>query len=185
MNTPFAWILGHFSGQWNSWQLFFVVYKNPSTVIELEKRGCCQYTVFENHKKSHSALRAKRATFALWVDKSSLKIQKYQKWKYSNETFWVIFKHCAIWPFGSLWPPKKGTEWKRLFINSIMRRNRSKYWFARIYALKIESSLTSFFFLGFPKFWMNWVVNFHGKWAILQLFTTVTVECKKWPILTY
>ena len=43
-------------------------------------------------KKSHSTLRAKRATFTFWVDKSSLKRPKI---KNSNATFWVIFKHCA------------------------------------------------------------------------------------------
>ena len=37
----------------------------------------CQCTVFENHrKKSHSTLRAKRATFTFWLDKSSLKMPK-------------------------------------------------------------------------------------------------------------
>ena len=36
------------------------------------------YTVFENHKKVsfNSTLRAKRATFTIWVDKSSLKMPK-------------------------------------------------------------------------------------------------------------
>ena len=35
------------------------------------------YTVFENHiKKSHSTLRAKRATFTFSVDNSSLKMPK-------------------------------------------------------------------------------------------------------------
>ena len=39
-------------------------------------------TVFENQKKkSHSTLRAKRATFTFWVDKSSLKMPK-------NGPFW-------------------------------------------------------------------------------------------------
>ena len=42
-------------------------------------KQCHQATVFENHrKKSHSTLRAKRATFTFWVDKSSLKMPKGQ-----------------------------------------------------------------------------------------------------------
>ena len=83
-------------------------------------------TVFENHrKKSHSTLRAKRATFTFWVDKKSFKCQKWSifgeslktlwpnsvtrqvnvkrtkvsikmpKFKTSNETFRGIFKQCG------------------------------------------------------------------------------------------
>ena len=37
---------------------------------------------------------AKRASFTFWVDKSSLKLPKLKR---SNETFWVIFIHCARW----------------------------------------------------------------------------------------
>ena len=85
-----------------------------------------RYTVFENHrKKSHSTLRAKRATFTFWVDKSSLKTPKMLnfgevlktrslqsnsvtrqvtfnrtknggKCQNSNATFWVIFKQCEL-----------------------------------------------------------------------------------------
>ena len=78
-------------------------------------------TVFENHrKKSHSTLRAKRATFTFWVNKSSLKMPKMETCNCSQTVlpdrslligqklvknakikkchmrhFWVIFKHCG------------------------------------------------------------------------------------------
>ena len=79
------------------------------------------HIVWKSPKKSHSWLRAKRAMFTFWVDKSSLKMPKmayfgeflkylklivkqcYQtgqkmvempKLNKLNETFWVIFKHC-------------------------------------------------------------------------------------------
>ena len=39
-------------------------------------------TVFENHRKrSHSTLRAKRATFTFWIDKSSLKMPKNSQFR--------------------------------------------------------------------------------------------------------
>ena len=46
---------------------------------------CNVTTVFENHRKSLiQTLRAKRATFTIWVDKSSLKMPK-------NGPFWRVF----------------------------------------------------------------------------------------------
>ena len=80
--------------------------------------------VWKSQKKSHSTLRAKRATFTFWADKSWLKMPKMlnfgeflQTWSLrsnsvtrqvsfnttkiagkcqnSNATFWVIFKQCA------------------------------------------------------------------------------------------
>ena len=79
--------------------------------------------VWKSQKKSHSTLRAKRATFTFWVDKSKLKMPKtihfgeflktwslrsnsvtrqvslnrtkiVGKCQNSNGTFWVIFKQC-------------------------------------------------------------------------------------------
>ena len=43
-----------------------------------------RHSVWKLKKKSHSTLRAKRATFTCWVDKSSLKYAK-------NSQFWRIF----------------------------------------------------------------------------------------------
>ena len=81
------------------------------------------HSVWKSPKKSHSWLRAKRAMFTFWVDKSSLKMPKmayfgeflkylklivkqcYQtgqkmvempKLNKLNETFWVIFKQCEF-----------------------------------------------------------------------------------------
>ena len=49
-------------------------WKNDRTTSSLSS---LTHTVFENHrKKSHSTLRAKRATFTFWVEKSLLKIPK-------------------------------------------------------------------------------------------------------------
>ena len=46
-------------------------------------------TVFENHrKKSHSTLRAKRATFTFWVDKKSFKMPKIGN-------FWWVFENLV------------------------------------------------------------------------------------------
>ena len=39
------------------------------------------HCVWKSQKKSHSTLRAKRATFTFWVDKSSLKMSKWSFWK--------------------------------------------------------------------------------------------------------
>ena len=57
-------------------------------------------TVFKNRqKKSHSILRAKRATFTFWVAQSLLKMPKvinfWRVFENSNATFLVIFKHCG------------------------------------------------------------------------------------------
>ena len=50
------------------------------------------HSVWKSQKKSHSALRAKRATFTFWVDKSWLKMPKWSIlgiiWKPENATFW-------------------------------------------------------------------------------------------------
>ena len=45
--------------------------------------------VWKSQKKSHSTLRAKRATFRFWVDKSSLKMPK-------NGQFWRIFENLKL-----------------------------------------------------------------------------------------
>ena len=88
-----------------------------------EKKINCNITqCLKITEKSHSTLRAKRATFTFKVDKSSLKMPKMvhydeflktrsllsnrvtrqvtfwwkmPKFENSNETFWVIFKHCG------------------------------------------------------------------------------------------
>ena len=99
------------------------------------------HSVWKSEKKSHSVLRAKRATFTFWVDKSSLKCQKWWIWrvfenmklpfnsvtrrvnckrtkvggkfKWWNETFWVSFKHCDLL-FPSYW------------VNQVQHQNRPK-----------------------------------------------------------
>ena len=59
-------------------------------------------TVFENYrKKSHSTLRAKRASFAFWEDEAYSQTVLLDRSKFggkcqnSNATFWVIFKYVA------------------------------------------------------------------------------------------
>ena len=61
----------------------------------LVRKECLRHwhSVWKSPKKSHSLLRAKRATFTFWVDKSSLKMPKL---KNSNQAFWIIFKHCGV-----------------------------------------------------------------------------------------
>ena len=48
-------------------------------MILLQTCSCCsrKHSVWKSQKKSHSTLRAKRATFTFWLDKSSLKGQKW------------------------------------------------------------------------------------------------------------
>ena len=45
--------------------------------------------VWKSQKKSHSTLRAKRATFTFWVDKSSLKMPK-------DVQFWRVFENLKL-----------------------------------------------------------------------------------------
>ena len=83
------------------------------------------HSVWKSQKKSHSTLRAKRATFTFWVDKSWIKMPKmvhfgefWKTWSLrsnsvtrhvsfkrtkiggkcqnSNATFWLIFKQCEL-----------------------------------------------------------------------------------------
>ena len=102
------------------------------------KQNLTAHTVWKWQKKSHSTSRAKRATFTFWEAKSSLKIPKmvvfenlkllvkqcYQTgqllldkdWKKSNETLWVIFKHCVLvveWGYGTCASAcvKNATNW--------------------------------------------------------------------------
>ena len=80
------------------WQFFFVLVEKPSSikqyliVVRLIKSPKCPkykvqsrvlftlnqwlHGVSKSQKKSHSTLRAKRATFNFWVDKNSLKMPK-------------------------------------------------------------------------------------------------------------
>ena len=81
--------------------------------------------VWKSQEKSHSTLRAKRATFTFWVDKSSLKMPKMVQFgeflktcslrsnrvtrqvsfnrskigEKCQNSFWVIFKYCEIVSF--------------------------------------------------------------------------------------
>ena len=49
------------------------------------------HSVRKSQKKSHSLLRAKRATYTFWVDKSSLKCQKLS----ILASFWKTTKACG------------------------------------------------------------------------------------------
>ena len=64
------------------------------------------HSVWKSLKKSHSTLRAKRATFTFCVAKSSLKMPKL---KTSGATFLVIFNHCSSEGL-SLWRDKNGNQ---------------------------------------------------------------------------
>ena len=97
-----------------SWALFkrvkesIHVRKLPSQALLLKRRTDTifieyhlfrptHHGVWKSKKKSHSTLRAKRATFTFWVDKTSLKMPKKVNLGefLKNATFWEIFKHCA------------------------------------------------------------------------------------------
>ena len=77
-------------------------------------------------KMSHSILRAKRATFTFWVDKSSLKMPKL---KNSNATFLVIFKH-RVWSSKARLTPAAHWWWPSSQLN---------YW---IYETKVHDKCT-------------------------------------------
>ena len=77
--TPFVFNIGQGIGRVKcktNWNYFFPnclkITQNHSTYLKITK-------------KSHSTLRAKRATFTFWVDKSWLKIPK-------NGPFWWVFE---------------------------------------------------------------------------------------------
>ena len=53
------------------------------------KDAMIMHSVWKSQKKSHSTLRAKRATFTFWVDKSSLKMPK-------NGHFWRVFRKLKV-----------------------------------------------------------------------------------------
>ena len=58
-------------------------------------KRCIIDTYWKSYKKSHSTLRAKRATFTFWKDKRSLKNAKY-------DPFWRLFyKQC--YQTGQFW----------------------------------------------------------------------------------
>ena len=113
------------------WQFFFVLVEKPSSikqyliVVRLIKSPKCPkykvqsrvlfilnqwlHGVSKSQKKSHSTLRAKRATFTFWVDKSWWKNWwKMSNWKHSNETLWVIFKQCGLL---ELWGQALKSSW--------------------------------------------------------------------------
>ena len=79
--------------------------RRPLLGFYMPIKGCSaqkwsqKHSVWKSQKKSHSTLRAKRATFTFWVDKSWLKMPNWSIlaifWKTSSATFLVIFKHCA------------------------------------------------------------------------------------------
>ena len=54
----------------------------PKVSISISK---LQYGVWKSQKKSHSTLRAERATFTFWVDKSLLKCQKWSIYFWKTE----------------------------------------------------------------------------------------------------
>ena len=53
------------------------------------------HSLWKSQKKSHSTLRAKRAIFIFWVDKSSLKMPKIDKFWSLNKT--KIGGYCQNW----------------------------------------------------------------------------------------
>ena len=66
MHTPYATVL------------------TPKVSISISK---LQYGVWKSQKKSHSTLRAKRATLTFWVDKSLLKCQKWLIYFWKTEAW--------------------------------------------------------------------------------------------------
>ena len=87
------------------------------------------HSVWKSQKKSHSILRAKRATYTFWVDKIELEMPKIinldEILKISNETFWVIFKHCAkerllCKSFTVIESPQKRRKYRKSFISVLL-----------------------------------------------------------------
>ena len=103
----------------------FICYDISITTPMYLERLRNEHGVWKSQKKSHSTLRAKRATFTFWMDKSWLKMPKVVhfveflktwslrsnsvtrqvsfnrtkiggKCQNSNATFWVIFKQCSV-----------------------------------------------------------------------------------------
>ena len=99
--------------------------KTSKLSVRFRSQWHFNHGVWKSQKKSHSTLRAKRATFTFRVDKSSLKMPKMVhfgeflktwslrlnsvtrqvsfnrtkngvKCQNSNATFWVIFKQCVL-----------------------------------------------------------------------------------------
>ena len=59
--------------------------KNPGyAIVYSRKQYCSTHSVWKSHKKSHSTIQEKRATFTFWVDKSALKMPKMV----NLATFW-------------------------------------------------------------------------------------------------
>ena len=95
-------------------------------------------TVFENYRKSLILQwRAKRATFAFWVDKSSLKIPK-------NCQFWQVFEN----------------------LNHVARQvtlGQDKKWWKLFWFFLLKFSIFKLFFPFFPLFFPSFYYYFFWK----------------------
>ena len=149
--------------------------------------------VWKSQKKSHSSLRAKRATFTFWMDKSSwnkpkmvhfneflktwslrsnsvtrevpinrTKIdRKCQNGKNSNETFWVICKHCV------------SIEMNGIFYHAFMNFKKRR-WQSFPYCVPYSSIV----FENFPKY-LIWVTAFSPIFVQSKLACLVTLFDRK------
>ena len=120
------------------------------------------HSVWKLPQKSHSTLRAKRASFIFRMDKQSNSVtrqvtfnstkmgRKFQNWKIKSATFWAIFKHCVL----VFYIDKKGRKRKSLIIVTLINevakeRKRSKnaeiqFWFLLLYGIFSRSICLSY-----------------------------------------
>ena len=77
--------------------------KPPITTDRNENSKLKTHSVWKSQKKSHSTLRAKRATFTIWMDKSSLKMPKivqfgeFLKTEDCNQTVFSVTRQVNFW----------------------------------------------------------------------------------------
>ena len=106
--------------------IFLVWYQIRPDINQTESKF---YTVFENHrKKSHSALRAKRATYTFWLDKKLIKNAQ-------NGPFWRVFEKAEA--FGqTVLPDRSFLIGQKLPQSKI---SNATFWVTLTSVLKLES----------------------------------------------
>ena len=90
--------------------------RGDNSILASHKSISLLHSVWKSKKKSHSTLRAKRATFRIWVDKSSLKMPK-------------------VVNFSELWKPEACGQTELTVEWLHFRRESSKSLFCRLKAI--------------------------------------------------
>ena len=97
--------------------------KPPITTDRNENSKLRTHSVWKSQKKSHSTLRAKRATFTFWVDKSWLKMPKIGE--FIAQLTLVLFEGAPVylrWRCHGVWKSKKKSH-------STLRAKRATFTF--------------------------------------------------------